>query len=188
VTRLILRALNGPALVLLVAIGVAIQTSLFATYPLMYMQPDVVLLATLWCALRRSFYEGGILTLIFSRIAEIHSASPQGLMMICYILVFFGIRGAARALVIPGLQHWVILTLVSSVAWKLASLGVLHLMGLSGNQWRHTLSLLFPGALMEGAAAYFAYRWLERFDWVTYRNEKARQAVEEQLRMYGEGL
>ena len=54
-TRMLLRLLNAPAFVLLFLIGMAIQTSLFASYPLNYFQPDVILIATIWVALRRGF-------------------------------------------------------------------------------------------------------------------------------------
>ena len=63
-TRLLLRSLNSPALVLLALLGIAIQTSLFSFWPLSYVQPDIVLLLVIWCALRRQFFEGGVITLI----------------------------------------------------------------------------------------------------------------------------
>ena len=71
-TRLILRALNAPLLLLLVTLGVAALSSLFTEYPLIYLQPNLVLIAVIWCALRRPFIEGGILTLIIAENAEIH--------------------------------------------------------------------------------------------------------------------
>ena len=187
-TRVILRMLNSPALVMLVAIAVGIQTSLFASYPFLYLQPDLVLLAVIWCGLKRSFLEGGILTLIFANIAEIHSSAPHGLFLISYMIIYLGVRVAARVLVMPALSSLVILTLCASLVWKLSSLGVLHLMGLSRNQWRHMLVLLFPGAVMAGASSIWIYRWLEKFDWVTYKNERAHQMLEDELQLEGEGL
>lgn len=186
-TRLLLRALNAPALIILAAIGVALQTSLFASYPFLYLQPDVVLIAVIWCALRRNFAEGGIITLILANITEIHSASPSGVFMIGYMSVYLLVRLASRLFVIPNLVSLIIVTLGSSIFWKLETLGVLHLMGVSTNQWRHTLVLLFPGAVMTGATAIWIYRWLEQFDWATYKNARA-QLLEDELQLEGEGL
>ena len=67
-------------------------------------------------------------------------------------------------------------------------MGVLHLLGDASNQWRHLLSLLFPGAVMEGVIGIWLYRMLERFDWVTYKNIRARQQLEDELQLDSEGL
>ncbi len=186
--RIILRALNAPALILVVAIGLALQSTLFRSYPFLYLQPDVVLLAVVWCGLRRGFTEGGILALLFAEMAEIHSAAPQGTFLVTYMAVYLLTRLSARLFVLPGLAALVILTMAASVFWKLSSLGVVHFLGSSGNQWKHTLVLLFPGAVIEGVAAIWVYRWLDRFDWVTYKNARARQILEDELQLDGEGL
>ncbi len=182
-TRLILSALNAPAFVLLVAIAVAIQSSLFNSYPLLYFQPDVVLIAVIWCSLRRDFTEGGILTLIFANIAEIHSGCPSGLFMISYMTVFLLVKGAVRLFVIPNLSSLIILTLAASIYWKFACLGVIYLMGLAMNQWRHTLLFALPGAVVVGVTGIWLYRWLNKFDLVTYKNARARQALEDEMQL-----
>lgn len=186
--RMILRALNGPGLVLIAILGVAIQTSFFATWPLMYLQPDLILILAVWCALKRSFTEGGILVLIFSNIAEIHSSSPSGLFMICYMTIYLIVRMLNKVLVIPNFSSIVLLTMGASIFWKLEYLGILHLLGMSANQWRHTLVLLLPGAVMEGIAAIWIYRWLDRFDWITVKSPRAQQMMEDEMVLEGEGL
>lgn len=187
-TRLFLRMMNAPGLVILAAIGVALQTSLFASYPLMYLQPDVILLAVIWCALRRGFTEGGVLTLILANIGELHSAAPQGLFLISYMAIYLCVRASSRFLVIPDLQSLVALTLCASVLWKFVVMFILHLLGEGTNQWRHTVALLLPGAVMTGLAAIWAYRGLEWFDWKTYKSARARQMLEDELLLDGEGL
>lgn len=186
--RLFLRAANAPAFVILVAIGIAIQTSLFNSYPLSYLQPDVVLIAVVWCGLRRSFSEGGTLTLIFAEIAEIHSSAPQGILLLSYIIIFLLVRLSDRILVIPRLSSYVILTLACSILWKFTYLIELRLLGIGANQWKHMLSLLFPGAVMEGVFGIWIYRWLDRFDWHTFKNLRARQALEDEMQLDSEGL
>ena len=150
---LVLRTLNAPGLILMTTIGIAIQTSLFAWWPLNYLQPDVVLLVVIWCAFRRRFVEGGILTLIVADLAEIHSGSSAGLLLIAYMAVYLGVRASSRLLVIPDLSSYVLVTLFASVGWRLSALGVLELLGSAQNQWRQTLLHLFPGAVIEGLLA-----------------------------------
>jgi len=188
VTRILLRFLNAPIFVLLVTIGVALQTSLFNSYPFLYLQPDVILLAVIWCALQRKFFEGGVLTLIFGNIAEIHSAAPQGLFLASYMTVYLVVRLTIRYFVIPNLSGLVILTLCASILWKFTYISVLSMMGAGSHQWRHLLVLLFPGAVMEGVAAIWVYRWLEKFDWVTVKSARAQAMLDEELQLEGEGL
>jgi hypothetical protein len=40
---------------------------------------------------------------------------------------------------------------------------------------------------MEGIAGIWIYRWLEKFDWLTYKSERAQQLLEEELTLEGEG-
>src|SRR5690606_22590765 len=114
-----LRALNPFFFILLMAIGVALQTSLFNSYPFLYLQPDIVLFGVIWCALKRGFVEGGILTLVFSNMAELHSSTPQGLFLLCYMVVYLTVRTLARYFLIPNLSAMVMLTLGASVVWKI---------------------------------------------------------------------
>src|SRR5690242_17362931 len=123
--RIILRTLNGPILILLVALAIALQSSLFTSWPFLYFQPDVVLLVVVWCGLRRNFEEGGVLTLLMAEMCEVHSAAPRGLYLICYIAVYFMVRSTARFFVLPTLFTYAILTLTSSIVWKIVELIVL---------------------------------------------------------------
>ncbi len=184
--RIILKYLNGPILILITMLGIVIQTSLFQTWPLLYLQPDFVLLTVIWCALKRNFEEGGIITLIIANIAEVHSAAPQGFFLITYMLVYLGIRGAAQIIVIPGRFSIVMVTLFASVTWKLAGLEVLNFLGVAGNQWRHTLTLLFPGAVIQGVFSIWFFRWLEKFDWITFKNTRAEKLSEDEMDLEGE--
>lgn len=168
-TRLFLRFLNSPALVLLALIGVAIQTSFFTFWILPYLQPDTVLIVVLWCALRRSFLEGGILTLILANFAEVHSASPGGLLMITYMMIYLLVRLASRLLVIPDLRSYQWVTVVAGITTKLLSLSIVYLLGMSVGQWDHILRFLIPGALMNALLGHWIYPALNRFDQKTFK-------------------
>src|SRR5271170_2540078 len=174
---ILLRFLNAPGLILITMAGIAIQTSLFVAWPLYYFQPDIALLIVVWCALRRGFTEGGIITLLVANMAEIHSAVTQGLMLVSYMLVYLGVRLASRVLVIPDLSSFVIVTLFASIFWKLSTLLMLYGLGAAGNEWRHTLLFMAPGALVEGALGFWFYKQLERFDFFTNKKAPTEQSA-----------
>jgi cell shape-determining protein MreD len=187
-TRTLLRALNTPILIFLVIIGIAIQSSLFSSWPLNYFQPDFALLAVVWCALRRNFGEGGIITLIVANASEIHSAAPQGIHLMSYMAVFLLMRAASKFFVIPNLFSYAMFTLVSSMIWKIVGLFILHLLGASANQWRHTVTYLFLDASVGAAYSLWVFRWLEKFDWITFKNARAEHVVDEELQLENEGF
>jgi hypothetical protein len=168
----ILSFLNAPIFGILVLLAIVIQTSLFNAYPLNYLQPDLVLICVIWCALQRSFAEGGILTLIFAQMAEIHSSAPQGLFLVAYMTEFLVVRALAKLLVLGRLATWIQLVLFASVLWKMIALIFVGFMGLAGNQWRHTLVLLMPGAVMNGVVAIWIFRWLYQMDRATTKSPK----------------
>jgi hypothetical protein len=180
-TRLILKALNAPALVLLTAIGIALQTSLFASSFLQYLQPDIVLLVVIWVGLRRGFAEGGIITLVIADIAEVHSAAPQGFFLILYMAIYLGVRGAYKLLVIPNLTSYVYLTLVASLSFKILSAGLLKLLGAASLPWGHLLFWMGPAAAIEAAAGIWIYRWLEQFDMKTFKHARSEHHSEHGL-------
>jgi rod shape-determining protein MreD len=185
--RIVLRFLNTPILIILVAVGVAIQSSLFYSWPLSFFQPDVVLLVVVWCALKRHFEEGGIITLIIASINEIHSAAPQGFFMINYMLIYLLIRAASRIIMVPTIYSFSMASMWAFLGWKLFSLVLLNLFGAPLRTWQYNLSLLLIGSVVEGVLAYGLYRWFEKFDWITYKNSKAEHSISQDLMLDGEG-
>ncbi len=186
--QLILRWFNPILLVFFVLVGTAVQTSLFNSYPLLYLQPDCILIAVIWISLKRPFTEGGILTLIFGNIAELHSSTTQGVMLVTYMVVFLALRILDRYLLLRQLTSLVSLTLFVSIAWKLVSLLILVLLGIGENQWRHTFTLLLPGAVMEGVVSIWLYRWLAQFDALTHRDARSRHTTGDEMQLEEEGL
>lgn len=187
-TRTILKALNTPVFILFVTLGVALQSSLFSSWPFSYFQPDIVLLAVIWCSLRRNFIEGGILTLIFANLSEVHSASPQGLFLITDMALYLIVRAGSRFLVIPTLMHYTILAMAGSMIWKLLSATVLYLLAGTTSGLRHTLTFLILGAAVEGFFSIWLFKWLEKFDWITFKHFKAERVMDEDLNLEYEGF
>lgn len=186
--RIFLRALNGPLLLLLVAIALAIQSSLFFPWPLPYFQPDIVLLILLWCALQRGFEEGGIIVLISANMNEIHSAAPQGLFLIGYMGVYLMIRAASRYVIIPNRFSFGVSAIIGSLLLKAITWFVLYLLGTSLIYLQYSwLSSLF-GAAVDGAFCFACYGLLEKFDWMTYKSVCADQALDDELQFKHEGI
>ena len=187
-TKIILKLLNLPGLLLLALLGIGIQTSLFQFWPLQYLQPDFLLIIVIWVALRRSFWEGGWISLLIADFAELHSAVPQGTFLISYMGIYLAVRGFSKIAVLPNLYSLVSLTLFASMLWKLGILGVLHSLGVSNSAWKHTILFIFPGAVVEGITAIWSYRLLDRYDTLTYRAPKREQnitaGIEEELLLY----
>ena len=186
--RIGLYYLNAPAFVLLMIVAVAVQTSLFLSYPLDFLQPDALLLGVLWFGLRRPFLEGGILTLILGEIAEVHSSAPRGLFLTTYMSIYLLTRVMNRFVALPFHSSLVLLAMAMSMLWKGLSLTFLTSLGLGATQWRHTAALIFPGAAVQGLAAYWILRFFAWFDIVTYKDERARRSMEEQVYLAEEGF
>ncbi len=184
---LLLRFLNAPFFVLIVAAGVAIQSTLFNAYPLWYFQPDLVLIAVIWCALRRTLTEGGILVLIFASIVETHSSSPTGFFLCIYMAIFLGIRAFSRFFVISQFASLLVVTITSAIAWKILVLVVLATLDHAGAQFYHFTITLLPFAAMEGLMGFWAYKFLDSFDRATSKSERSRQLIEDEL-LVEEGL
>ena len=184
---LLLRFLNAPFFVLIVAGAVAVQSTLFNSYPLWYFQPDLVLIAVIWCALRRTMTEGGILTLIFSTIVETHSSAPAGFFICVYMAIFIGIRAFSRFFVISQFASLLVVTMASAVFWKLLVLAVLATMDHLGAQLYHFFITILPFAAIEGIMGLWAYNALDRFDRATTKSENSRQLIEDEL-LVEEGL
>jgi hypothetical protein len=184
---ILLRFLNAPFFVLIVAAAVAVQSTLFNSYPLWYFQPDLVLIAVIWCALRRTLTEGGLLTLVFAMIVETHSSSPAGFFLCVYMTIFLGIRAFSRFFVISQFASLLIVTIASAVVWKILVLVVLGTMDRAGAQLYHFFITVLPFAGMEGLMGYWAYKLLDSFDRATTKSERSRQLIEDEL-LVEEGL
>ena len=186
-TRAILRALNSPILILIMIIAIALQSSLFASGWIRHFQPDFVLILVVWFGLRRNFGEGGVMTLLLANLNEIHTAAPQGLFLIGYMLVYLGIRVLSKLLVIPNLFSYSLIAGGSTVFFRLCCMIVLYLLGVSTFHWRYTFTSLFLSATAQTLFSIWIFRALDRFDWITYKNSQAARIMDEELQLEGEG-
>lgn len=186
-TRPLLRALNSPILLIIMMIAVALQSSLFASGWVRHFQPDFVLILVVWLGLRRGFAEGGIMTLLLANLNEIHTAAPQGLFLIGYMLVYFAVRIITRLFVIPHLFSYSLLAGGCAIFFRVVCMIVLYLLGSLSFHWRYGLSSIVLTAIAQTAFSTWIFRWLDRFDWLTYKNSKAARIMDEELQLEGEG-
>lgn len=184
-SRIIFRILNIPGLIVLLAIAVAIQTSLFNFWPVHYFQPDSILIFVIWCALKRKFIEGGAMSLVFANIGELHSSAPQGIMLLNYVLIFLTIRFLARWIVLPSLSAVTVLAAFASIAWKVLIALSLKLLAGMTISWHQPIAYVIPGALSEAGLAFFGFKLLEKWDWITFKTRRADHDDYEKLE-YGE--
>lgn len=174
-----LRFFNFPFLILILLVALALQSSLFKNVPLSYFQPDFALLFVIWVAFRRNFTEGGFFTLLAGMIVESHSSAPQGFFMICYMLIYLGIRLFVTYFL---LSRWTSLSLVamgSSLAFKGLQLLILAPYGAAGRQFFHLIIQTLPSALMAGVSALFTFPLLATFDLKTFKTEQEELELEE---------
>lgn len=184
--RMILRNINFPILIVLTAIAIAIQTSLFNSWPLRFFQPDVVLLVVIWVALHRSMGTGGVLTLIVGEAAELHSSSPQGVFLISYMAVYLTVRAADKLFVLPTQLPMVKVTMACAAFWRLS---VMLTMVLLSAAHRDVIKEMFvhvvPGAVMAAVFGVWVYRGLEKFDTMTFIHANSENPDEFQIENLG---
>ena len=187
-SRLLLQFLNAPVIILAALWVVAIESSLFTFQPIRNLQPELVILLVLWFGLKRSFIEGGILTLIVGEIAEANSGAPQGVLILAYVSAFLAIRSLSRVLVFPDFARAGPLAFLLCVSQRIIVSGIMFLLGVQMIQWEQIVFYWIPGAAATSILSIPIYRWLARWDWITFKDERARQALEDELQLEGEGL
>ncbi len=182
-TRILLRLANFPILVLLACVLISVQSAVFISFPLYWLQPDLLLALVIWAGLKRDFTEGGILTLVFGYLLELHSTAPAGTFLSCTMAIFLGVRMAAQVLVLPDFHSWIRLTIVASIVGKIVVLLVLAVLGKAELQWKHTLVHLLPGAALSGLAGTWTYRLLNWLDKATHKDLRMEQRLTDDLRL-----
>lgn len=180
-TQSFFAALNFPVLVAVVTLALALETALFHIVHFTAFQPDLWVIAVVWAALKRGFIEGGILTLVLAHIVEIHTASPQGLVLCTAMGTFLLIRWMAKLFVLPGQSAWVSLVILAGLLSRFSGLAILQSTGHAQVVWSDMLLRALPGLGVLGVIATWAFPRLERFDWVTFKNRRAKQALADEM-------
>lgn len=169
----ILKLLNGPGL-LLIALGMmTLQSTFFNSYPIIFFQPDGVLLMLLWIGMRREFVEGGVLSLLLGYLSELHSAAPAGLFMVQAMTTFLIVHFFNYQFQVLNKRSLLLVGALSSVFSHLLILFVLFLLNKADNQWLSTLRLLAPSAIVHAFLIGPVFKFFHRFDHWTLKNPNA---------------
>jgi hypothetical protein len=174
----ILKILNIPGLMVIALIALALQGTLFNNVSLAFFQPDVILFLVLWLAMKRTFAEGGVLTLILAYLVELKSGVPQGLFLTHYMMIYLGTRFLYRNFRVWNRRSLILIGVGAAVISRLNILFLMYLLNKSDNLWFHTLQLLAPTAIIHGILIPFVFRFLHRFDFLTFKNPEAEHRYE----------
>jgi cell shape-determining protein MreD len=174
----LLKSLNIPGLIFFAFLMMSLQSTLFSNVTLSFFQPDLVLFIVLWVAMKRDFYEGGILTLVLGYCVELNSAAPAGLFMTNYMFIFLLTRFFYKNFQVVNKRTLVMVGIGAGILSRLDILFILYLLNKADNQWFHTLQLLAPTAIIHGALIGVVFKLLHRFDFFTFKNPEAEHRYE----------
>jgi rod shape-determining protein MreD len=169
----LLKLSNFPGILVLALFALTIQSTLFNHPSIAFFQPDFLIFFTLWVAIRRSFIEGGILTILFGYLVELHSAAPQGFFICTYMAIYFVARFLYQQFQISNKKVLALVGIGFAVFMRILILFILYLLNRSENVWHHTLQLIAPTILSHVLLIFLTFRILQRFDNWTLKNPDA---------------
>ena len=91
--RDILRKINFGFYILVVMVIVTIQSTIFSYFPLYFIQPDLVLILTVYVGFKRNLSEGALLVFISALILESASGAGNNFYVTTYLLTAVCIAG-----------------------------------------------------------------------------------------------
>jgi hypothetical protein len=92
----------------------------------------------------RSLWEGALLVLVLSRIAEVHSGSPAGLLSFCYIFVCVTIYFTKELFLFGTPFSAIVLGMIGGVLFKLSYLTLCYYLGNLSNVWWSSAQFFVP--------------------------------------------
>lgn len=161
------RALNFIAVVVFSLLFCALQSVLLKVSLLAWLELDLLLILVVYLSLHRGLFEGAALLLLISRIAEVHSSAPAGVLLACYFGVFLVIHVAKEMLLVSVSFSSIILSVSGGVVWKLLFLLVAYQMGFLENVWKASLQYAIPFLLGLGFFSRYVFDLMHWLDTVT---------------------
>ncbi len=182
----LLKFSNFPGMLVIALLALTLQSTLFNHPSIAFFQPDFLIFFTLWVAIKRSFIEGGILTLCFGYLVELHSAAPQGFYLCTYMTIYLAARFLYQQFQISNGKVLALVGIVFAVFMRLLVLFILYLLNRSDNAWHHTLQLMAPTILSHSLLIFLTFKILQRFDNWTLKNPDAERHHERNFHLDGE--
>lgn len=167
------RGLNFLIVALVCLLLAAFQSVVLKLPTLAWLELDMLLLVVVYLSLHRPFLEGTLLVLVIGRIAEIHSASPTGLLVASYLAVFLAILFTKELFLVGTSFSSIILAVAGGLIWKIAFLLLAQRYGVFGNVWFASIEFLVPYLLALGIFARPTFSALHRIDQWTQLNRDA---------------
>jgi hypothetical protein len=167
------RVINFVAVILLALFFGAIQSVFLKVNLVAWLELDILLLLVTYLSLHRGLFEGAALVIIISRIAEIHSSAPSGVLLACYFGVFLAIFVAKEMLLVSTSFSSIILSVTGGLVWKAIFLIVAYHLGFWPNVWKNSLEYAFPFLLGLGLASRYIFDLMHRLDGVTKFDREA---------------
>ena len=167
------RILNFLAVVLLALVFGALQSVFLKAALVSWLQLDILLLLVIYLSLHRRLFEAAALVILISRIAEIHSAAPSGVLLSCYFGVFLAIFVAKEMLLVSTSFSSIILSVTGGIVWKIVFLAVAYHLGFIDNVWKSSLQYAFPFLLGLGLASRYVFDFMQWLDSVTKFDREA---------------
>jgi penicillin-binding protein 2 len=182
------RGLNFLVMVILALFISAAQAVVLKLNLISWLSLDLVLLMVIYLALHRQLLEGILLILLVARIAEIHSASPAGILTLGYLGVFISIWFVKRMLLVGTSFSSILLAMAGGLLWKIYFLMLAIHQGLFSNVWRNTLELLIPFLLGMALFSRPIFAFFKKVDTITNisQESEAEQLSGEDFLMLGQ--
>jgi hypothetical protein len=159
--------------VLIVLAVATVQSTIFAYFPLNYIQPDTLLILAVFLGFRREPLEGGALIIVGATIMEAHSSAGKNFFLTTYLYAFVAAKLLSRTIVAPDYLASIGIVAVLSLLKRVGILVLLGLNGRAANGLTHFLIYLVPGLFVQAALTPLCFAWFGRIDLMTYKDEHA---------------
>ncbi len=175
------RVLNVVLLFLVGLLFCSIQSVLLKAPLVSWLELDLLLLMVVYLSLHRNLVEGCLVVIMLGRIIEVHSGSPSGLLITCYLAVFILILFTREMFLVGNTFSAIILAMASGLIWKIAFFILAREFGILGNVWRSSIEFLIPYLLGLGLCCRPIFELLQRVDYFTKydRESESRQLLGE---------
>jgi len=167
----ILRRVNFVIYLALIVGFTALQSTIFSYFPLHYLQPDLLLILSVYLGLRRELVEGAIFTIIAATMMEAASASGNHFLLTVYLYAFLIAKVLSDTIIVPDFFSSIGIVAMLTVFRKIGMLFLFGLEGRAQNALSHFLIYLVPGILVQSLLTPACFSIFKRIDMRTYKDE-----------------
>ncbi len=171
--RDILRKVNFAFYVLLVLFIVAIQSTVFSYFPLYFVQPDLVLILTVYLGFKRNLFEGALLVFLSALILETASGAGNNFFVTSYLYTFIIAKILSKTIVSPSFVSTVLIAAALSLFKRVAILVLLGMRGKVDNAWMNFFIYIIPHLVVQGLFTPVCFEFFRFLDTLTYKDEHA---------------